>query len=185
MNLLRTFDAESETLSLTDVKDQLNITNTDSDDNLRAFISAVRHYTENYLQKTLVTSVWELKLDCFPAVIALTMRPIASITSVVYIDTDGDSQTLSSALYQFDAAGRLMPAYAQTWPSTRLQFDAVTITYVAGKTHAGNVEPDIKQAMKLLVGGYDVNRENVAFSPVTVIPNSARDLLAPHRVLTL
>ena len=181
MNLTRLLDAESETLSLTDVKDQLRITATDDDDALRMFIAGIRHRTEQFLCKTLVTSTWELKLDCFAPVIELPMYPIQSITSIAYVDTDGASQTLSSSLYQFDKGGRLLPAYGQTWPSTRSQLDAVTVTYVAGKTHAGNVEPDIKLAMLLWIGACDLNRENIAFTQVSTIPDGAQSLLAQHR----
>lgn len=180
-NLTRTLDAESETLSLADVKTQLRITGTDDDDALRAFIAAIRHRTETYLGKTLVTSTWELKLDCFDDEIQLPMDPIQSISPIQYVDDDGATQTLSSSLYQFDSKGRLKPSYGNSWPSTRYQYGAVTITYIAGKTHAGNVEPDIKLAMLLWIGECDVNRENVAFTQVSTIPSSAKDLLSPHR----
>lgn len=183
MNLTRTLDAESETLSLADVKTQLRITGTDDDDALRAFIAAIRHRTENYLGKTLVTSTWELQLDCFGDEIRLPMNPIQSISSVQYVDDDGATQTLSSSLYQFDRKGRLRPSYGNSWPSTRYQYGAVTVTYIAGETHAGNVEPDIKMAMLLWIGACDVNRENVAFTQVSVVPDGAKDLLAPHRNL--
>lgn len=194
MNLVRTFDAESEALSLTDVKGQLRITGTDEDDALRLFIAAIRHKAEHYLQRTLITSVWELKLDCFSDTrriwptsnqIILPMRPVQSISSVAYVDTDGASQTLSSSGYQFDRRGRLMPAYGTTWPSTRSQYDAVTVTYVCGETHAGNVPEDIKLAMLLWIGACDINREDIAFTQVVPIPGGAKDLLAPHKVVEL
>ncbi len=185
MNLTRTLDAESETLSLTDVKDQLRITVTDDDDALRMFIAAIRHRTEQFLRKTLVTSTWELKMDCFDPEIQLPMNPVQSITSVQYVDDDGNTQTLASSGYQFDASGRLKPSYGNDWPSTRSQLDAVTVIYVAGKTHAGNVEPDIKMAMLLWIGACDLNRENIAFTQVSTIPDGAKSLLAPHRNLKL
>lgn len=186
MNLTRTFDAESEALSLTDVKDHLRITGTDDDDALRLFIAGIRRKTEKYLCRTLVTATWELKLDCFKSVVNLPMYPIQSITSVAYVDTDGDSQTLDSSLYQFDKGGRLMPAYGQSWPSTRSQLDAVTITYVAGETHAGNVYPDIKLAMLLWIGSCDLNREDVVIGTIiSDIPDGARSLLEQHRLFKL
>lgn len=181
MNVTRTLDAESETLSLTDVKTQLRVTVSDDDDAFRAFIAAIRHQTENYLGKTLVKSTWELKLDCFDDEIQLPMDPIQSITTIQYVDDDGVTQTLNASLYQFDSTGRLKPSYGNSWPSTRYQYGAVTITYIAGKTHAGNVEPDIKHAMLLWIGACDVNRENVAFTSVVEIPNCATSILSPHR----
>ena len=185
MNLTRTFDAESETLSLTDVKTQLRITDSADDEALVAFIAAIRHRTENYLRKTLVTSTWELKLDCIEGEIYLPMNPIQSITSVQYLDTDGNTQTLASSGYQFDASGRLAPSYGNDWPSTRDQFNAVTITYVAGQTHAGNVPEDIKHAMLMLVGTADIAREDVVIGAGVVVSSlgnrAAESLLAPHR----
>jgi uncharacterized phiE125 gp8 family phage protein len=182
MNLTRTLDAESEALSLTDVKDHFRITGTDDDDNLRSFIAAIRHRTENYLRKSLITSTWELKLDAFDPEINLLMGPVQSITSVQYVDTDGATQTLASSGYQNDAQGRLCPSYGNSWPSTRSQYDAVTVTYVAGKTHAGNVAQDIKLAMLLWIGACDVNRENVIIGTIiATIPDNAKALLTPHR----
>jgi len=186
MNLERTNDAESETISLTDVKNQLRITGTDSDDALRQFIAAMRHKAETYLGKTLVTATWQLKLDAFCSVIYLPMSPIQSITTIDYVDTDGATQTLASSGYQFDAGGRLKPSYGNSWPPTRDQFDAVTITYVAGQTHAGNVQEDIKMAMLLWVGACEINRENnIIGVNVAEIPNSAKSILAPYRTIKL
>ena len=182
MNLTRTLDAESEALSLADVKNQLRITGTDDDDALRLFIAAIRHRVENHIRKTLITSTWVLKFDAFEPDLCLYMSPIQSITSVVYIDTDGASQTLASTGYQFDASGRLAPSYGNEWPSTRDQFDAVTVTYIAGETHAGNVDQDIKLAMLLWIGACDINRENNIYGTIiAAIPVGARSLLAPHR----
>lgn len=181
MNLVRTFDAESEALSLTDVKTQLRITNTDDDDSLRQFIASIRRRTENYLRKSLVTTTWEYKIDAFESEMLLPMGPIQSITSVQYVDSDGETQTLAASGYQFDRKGRLKPSYDNDWPSTRDQYDAVTVTYKAGQTHAGNVDPDIKLGMLLWIGACDLNRENIAFTQISTIPNSAKDLLSPHR----
>jgi len=185
MNLTRTLDAESETLSLTDVKNHLRVTVTDDDDSFRQFIAAIRHKAETFLGKTLITSTWEYKIDAFPTEICLPMGPVQSITSVQYVDTDGNTQTLASSGYQFDAAGRLKASYSNVWPTTREQYDAVTVTYISGKTHAGNVQEDIKLAMLLLIGACDVNRENIAFTQISTIPESAKSLLSPYRTIRL
>lgn len=190
MNLTRTRDAESEALSLNDIKSQLRITTTADDDSLRLFAASIRHQVENYLGKTLITSTWEWKVDCFSNCMLMPMGPIQSITSIEYVDTNGDSQTLSSSLYQFDKRGRLMPAYGQSWPSTRSQYDAVTVTYIAGETHAGNVPEDIKHAMLLLIGASDVGREDIVIGAGVIVSElkqsfSANVLLAPHKTWNL
>ncbi len=179
MNPIRIYDAESESLSLTDVKNHLRISGSDDDDAVRDFIAAIRFKTETYLGQTLVNTTWEYSLDCFPDEILLPMGPVQSITSVSYIDTDGDTQSFSDI--QYDSSGRLKPSYDNSWPDTRDQYNAVTITYVAGKTHAGNVQQDIKLAMKLWIGACDINRENHDFSNIVEIPNSAKDVLNMYR----
>ena len=180
MILTRTHDAESEVLSVNDIKDHLRITGTDDDDSIRFFAAAIRRKTETYLGKTLVTSTWELKLDCFPEIIELLMTPIQYIASVSYIDTSGNNQIFTDI--QFDTGGRLKPSYGNSWPSTREQFGAVTITYVAGHTHAGNVPEDIKLAMLLWIGDSDINREDsIIGTIISPIPNSAKDILNMYR----
>jgi uncharacterized phiE125 gp8 family phage protein len=179
MSLTRTYDASSETLSLTDVKNHLRITGTDEDDVLLQFIAAIRQKTETYLRRTLVTSTWVQTLDNFPELVRLEMGPVQSITSISYIDVDGNTQAYTT--FQYDSTGRLLPAWGYTWPSTRDQLEAVTITYVCGATHAGNVQQDIKLAMLLWIGSMDINRENTAFSQVSVIPESAKSILNMYR----
>ena len=178
MNLVRLLDASSEALSLAEVRTQLRITVTDDDDAFRLFIAAIRQETETYLRQTLVTSTWELKLDSFEDQIELPMYPIQSISSIEYVDNDGASQTLASTEYQFDRKGRIKPAYSKSWPDTRDQYDAVTITYIAGETNPGQVSDDIKLAMLLWIGACDLNRENVIIGVnVSEIPNSAKNIL--------
>lgn len=184
MNITRTHDADHEVLSLSDVKNHLRITGTDDDDALRLMVAGIREKTETFLGKTLITSTWELKLDCFESIIYLPMSPVQSITSIQYVDTDGNTQSFTD--FQVDRQGRLKPSYNNDWPDTRKQFDAVTITYVAGETHAGNVKTDIKLAMLLWVGACEINREdNVIGTTVATIPESARNLLMPYRTIKL
>ncbi len=184
MTLTRTHDAEHEVHSLADVKAQLRITVTSDDDSLRSYIPAVRHAVEKFIQQTLITSIWELTLDAFSSEICLPMGPIQSVTTIAYVDTDGDNQTFTD--FQNDAKGRLRPSYGNSWPSTRDQYDAVTITYVAGQTHAGNVDPDIKQAMLLLIGAADAGREDIVIGAGVVVSelknHTAKNLLEPHKL---
>lgn len=181
MNLVRTIDADPEPLTLTEVKGHLRITDSDGDSPIRQFMAAIRRRTETFLRKSLMTTTWQYKADSFEQEMMLPMEPIASITSVQYVDTDGVTQTLDSSGYQFDRKGRIKPSYDNDWPSTREQYDAVTITYVAGWDDREDVPQDIKLAMKLWIGACDLNRENIAFTQIRTIPDSAKDLLSPYR----
>jgi uncharacterized phiE125 gp8 family phage protein len=184
MNLTRILDARSEAISLTEVKSHLRIASSTADhDSFRLFIAAIRHKTETYLGKTLITSTWEYKLDSFSDEICLPMGPIQSISSIAYTDTDGNPQTFTD--FQFDKSGRLKPAVGFSWPGTREQYDAVTITYIAGELTAGDVQEDIKHAMLLLVGAADVAREDIVVGAGVIVSeiknHTAQSLLAPYR----
>jgi uncharacterized phiE125 gp8 family phage protein len=186
MSLTRTLDAASEALSLTEVKNQLRIaTSTADHDAFRMFIAAIRHRTETFLGKTLITSTWEYTLDEWPEddLICLPMGPVQSITTIAYTDTAGNPQTFTD--FQFDSSGRLMPDVGFSWPGVQSnKLDAITITYVAGQLTAGEVQEDIKYAMLLWIGACDVARENVVIGAglaVSEIPKGAECILAPYR----
>lgn len=157
---------------------------------LDAMIASARHWVEQYIGRALITQTWELALDAFPCSdeIELQNAPVQSITTLKYIDGDGVEQTWASSNYTLDDYGtqhRLRLAYGISWPSARMQANAVKLRYVAGYGASGAAVPaPIIQAIVLIVGqayraqpGLESN-----LYPAT-IPNAARDLLAPYRVL--
>lgn len=67
--------------------------------------------------------------------IRLGHAPLMGVTSIAYVDTDGATQTLATSVYTVDKntePARIVLAYGQSWPSTRPQMNAVTVTYIAG-----------------------------------------------------
>jgi len=184
MNPRRNQDATQEAISLSEVKDHLRITGTADNAELRTLIAGIRHETEKYLGRTLVSTTWELILDAFTDEIVLPMPPVTAINSISYVDTDGVTQTFSD--YQFDRKGRLLPSYGNEWPQTRDQLGAVTIIYTAGDAHAGLVPPDIKLAMLLAIGSREICREDlIVGTTVSQLPNGSKAMLHPHREVAL
>ena len=184
MLLTRLTDGDSEAISLTEVKQHLRIDETDDHDALLLFITAVRQATEQYLERTLINSQWQYEIDSFPSdgMICLPFGPVTSIDSVQYYDDDDVQQTVTATDYEFGRDGRLRPTSTKVWPSTYDRLNAITITYWAGETHAGNVPEDIRHAMRLMVGNYDQNREDTAYTQVFSIPHGFKHLLNAHRV---
>lgn len=144
-----------EPLDASEVADHLRV---GDDPSVLALISdyliVARESVENEVQTSLSQRTAILYLDDFPCwEVELRLPPIQSVTSVVYLDTDGSSQTLSSTLYRVDTTGRpgrLTPIYGQLWPETYETTRAVTITFVAGYTEAALVPACAKQAMRFL-----------------------------------
>lgn len=95
----------------------------------------------------------------------LDHSPLASVSSVVYIDANGATQALDKSAYKVDVVsspGRLMPAYGTTWPTTRNEINAVEVTYTAGYGDPDKVPEPIKSWIKMRVGAMYENREEMA-----------------------
>lgn len=112
--------------------------------------------------------------------------PVQSVTSVTYVDPSGTTQTLAPANYTLDIAsepGRLMPAQGKIWPVTAPVPNAVQVTFVAGYTSPGLVPDDMKSAIKLLLGVWYQNREQVTIATRLVaveLPYGVQALMANY-----
>lgn len=156
----------SEPVAVEDLQAHSVIATGTDDDLISDMIATAREQIEDETGRALMTQTWVLKLDGFPDedVIYMPRPPLASVTSIAYVDTNGDSQTWSSAEYDVDISskvrkGRITPAYGYSWPSTRDEMGSVTITYVAGYGAASAVPRQLKQALMLLVGAMYEHRE--------------------------
>jgi len=140
-------------------------------------ISAAREWCENYTRRALAPQTVEVILDEFPDnEIQLPMSPIASITSIKYIDSDGNEQTLASGLYVLDndqEPGWVLPLINTTWPATYGVVNSVRVRYEVGYTSAQDSPNNrplprlLKSAMLLLLTHWDENRGAVDL-PVTL-----------------
>lgn len=164
MKLTRTV-APAAAITLADAKKQTETANmADHDEMLNRLIQAAQDFVEGPagMNLALGTQTWELSLDCFPSVIRIPIEPVQSITSITYIDPDGNQQTLAD----FDADTKASPALiapvsGSTFPQTKRQFNAVTVTFEAG---FNPVPEDIRAALLLLVAHWFENREAVTDS---------------------
>jgi hypothetical protein len=146
----------AEPVTLAEAKEQTRVSGSDEDSHLNLCIAAAREYCETYQGRAYVTQTWKVMLDRFPnageewradkgfvtaehttdpGTILLPRAPLQYVTSIAYVDTNGTTQTLSASDYTVDTAsepGRITPAYNESYPSTREQANAVTVTFNAG-----------------------------------------------------
>lgn len=128
----------------------------DLDSDIIAMIEDATRLAEHEIGQCLMPQTWELTLYEFPSIIRLTRPPVASVTSVQYVDTAGVLQTLSPSAYTLDASdgfglAYLLPAYGTSWPATRDQANAVTVRFVAGYASANAVPSHLKRQVKIFV----------------------------------
>jgi len=176
-----------EPLTLEEVRDHLQIDHEDEDAWLDAKLAEARQKVEDACGKSCLTQTRRLKLLDWPCsgIITLPRGPVASVSSITYLDTNGDSQTWSSGDYQVDTAAQpptIVPVYGESFPSIRTQDGVyvVTITYVAGYTARGHEDlQQPRQAMLELIRLWWENRTGlIQFGTATPLVELEAGILA-------
>jgi uncharacterized phiE125 gp8 family phage protein len=166
---------------------------TSEDAVLNAFIAAARHHAEAVTGRQLLEATWEWQLDAIcGSVLQIPRPPLRSITSITYLDASGVTQAWSASNYQvttpagpFAPSGRLAPNPSATWPLSGSGYlNAVLIRFKAGYgTVPEDVPEAIRQAMRLMIGAWFENREDLVLGDsVQALPLGALALLTPFKV---
>lgn len=150
-----------EPVSLSLAKQQLRVDIHDDDLLIQMYISAAREYCEHYCNRAFLQQTWQLFLDSFPygdyrstvpidqrspwnysaywndLAIRLPKPRLLSVTSITYVDGDGDQQTLVPTTNFYvdpnSEPARLTPIAGATWPLTQFyQPDSICVEYVTG-----------------------------------------------------
>lgn len=219
MLLVRTVEPTVEPVTLADAKLHLRVDVTDDDTLITSLIVAARQWCEEMTGRSFVTQTWAAKLPGFPGMtgiagvpiygvdpawlpvraisgvaafrfaIRLPRGPVASVTSLTYLDGTGTQQTLDPATYIVAAdewGATVTPTWGTSWPQALVHPESVVVTYRAGYGSTADTVPSpIVAAIKLLIGTWYEQREAVSLSRFTPseVPFTVDALLSPYRVL--
>ncbi len=172
-------------VTVAEVKRQAVIEHTLDDVYLDRLIAVATGYAEAQTHRQLIDATWKMYLDAFPARIILPRPPLDSVTSIEYIDTGGDTQTLTAVTdYQVSTASEpawVEPAYGKIWPATRAQREAVIVTYKAGYgTASTDVPQEIRHAIIMLAAHWYENREPIITGTIVAKTPFTVDNLLQH-----
>lgn len=186
--------ATSEPLTLQEAKEHLRVDDDAQNARISNLITMAREIVEVQTHRQIMSATWRLTMDHFPGrlpfwpqgvrrekawergrftvdrAILLKLPPIQSVTSIVYVDTNGTQQTLSPSQYIVDTykePGRIAPAYNDYWPDTREQINAVIVTFVAGYTI---VPATVKELMYLILADSFEYREGLSQDSLKISP---------------
>jgi uncharacterized phiE125 gp8 family phage protein len=183
-SLVRTEDPTGELVLLGEAKNQVRQDLDHEDAEIQAFINTAYEKVEQDARRSFLTQTWKLTLDRWPdRTLFVPMPPLQSVTSLTYVDSAGDSNTLVEGTdYDVDTLsepGRIYPSYNKVWPSARLHENAITLIYKAGYgANASDVPKKYKQAMLLLITHWYENRGILG-------PNVVKEIPEAYKVLTL
>jgi len=187
---LKTITAATDyPIDSTEAKAHMAIDDSTFDTQIDDFIKAATAYIENRTSRQICTATYELIFDRFHSVngrIYLPKGQLQSVTSVKYKDGNGVEQTLASSEYIVSDSREpafIEPAYSKSWPTTRLESDAVRVRFVCGYGDS-NVTPEaISQAALLLVAHMFEIREPVVIGTITAkIPMTVEALINQYRL---
>jgi uncharacterized phiE125 gp8 family phage protein len=162
-------------------------TNTTGDPIIHMLISSARQHAELSLKRYIITQTIDYYIDCFDS-LEIKLPPLQSVSEITYVDSAGDTQTLSSSLYIVDAVStpaRITPAYGQVWPVTRDQPSAIKIRFIAGYGDVSAVPQCIKNWLLMRIKQLYDQRDfvNIGSGSVSELPYSYVDgLLDPEKV---
>lgn len=183
-----------EPITLAEAKAHLRQPSTADDTLISELLAAARNTAEIYTGRDLVQRVYDYSLTGFPSGdIELEKAPVNAVTSINYVDTNGDDQTVAPAVYGAnlnETAPFVYLNYGQSWPSARQQQGAVTIRLTTGYPsgtgspidEAENIPAAIKSAIKVMLRDLYDNRGNTEHG---VMGMTAQNLLAPFRIWKL
>lgn len=158
-------------VTVAEAKTRLRIDGTADDADVDLMIQAATEMAKASTRRSIATDTWRLTLDAFPEAIQLLYPPIVAVSSITYVDQNGDTQTLSSAAWSLDAAsepGWVLPAAGTVWPATMETANAVTVNYTAGFGLA--CPSPIKQFILLHVGHMYRSREAASDKALQSLP---------------
>ena len=194
--------APAETpVSLAEMRLHLKIDSnvTEDDALITTLIEAATEQAEMFTRRAFVTQTWIMYLDGFPpntgqinsdtSLIELPKSPTASVTSVKYYDTDNTEQTLVvDTDYEVDTnsePARILPVDGTVWPDTRSKMNPVSVEFIAGYGVATAVPDVIKVAIKVMVGGWYENREEIVLQGTPKMTGIQEQLLWGVRLLEI
>lgn len=176
-----------EPVSLSDAKAHCRIDSNIDDAYVASLISAAREWVEDYIDRTLVYTQYQMRLDKFPPEIELPRPPMAfsgtaTAVAVTYIQNEtGQTATLETSRYRVDrdsTPGVIRNLYGQSWPSYLDDQGSVTVTWWAGFGDSGSAVPvRAKHAMLMLVSTWYERRTAVDNVGASEVPFGVKSLL--------
>ena len=173
------------------------------DAELSALIRTAREAVEQETGRTLTDAVYEYRVNAFPRcchhfpcicgfycrAIPLPVGNIGAVSTVEYVDEDGNTVALDTDVYTFDDnpdAPTLRLKWEQTWPTARREANAVVIRFQGqyGNDSPNDAPPQpIIQAMRMLMAHFYAHREAVNVGNiVNEMPLGIAYMLRPYRL---
>jgi uncharacterized phiE125 gp8 family phage protein len=168
-------------VTLAEAKAFLRVQTTDEDLLITSLVRAARQAIEDYTFAVCRERAETLLFDGFGKRLVIEAAPLVAVTSVTYLDTEGDLQTLAPADYrvtELHGVPVIVPAPGAHWPATLNGApDAVRVAVMAGWPDNAAVDETVRHAALLLVSNAYDDR-----SGPMVMSDAVKQLLGRYRL---
>jgi uncharacterized phiE125 gp8 family phage protein len=168
-SLTRTTGSQELPVSVSELKDHLNIAQADTsqDTKIESLIVAAQERLQRDIDRILMNSTFVMNGPSFSNPLRINLKPVTSVLSVRYYDSEGVLQTLDPSGYRYIASSQeLVPAIGVEFPTPCEGMpDSVQVEFSAGYgDNSGCIPQMLKAAIKLCVGKwfYDPAQESSA-----------------------
>jgi uncharacterized phiE125 gp8 family phage protein len=165
----------------------------DEDALIAGYIKGAREWCEKMDWRAYCTQTLEMWLDDWPQGDKFYVQrpPLQSVTYVKYYDLNNAEYTLATTAYIVDTVnqpGRIALRTRQAvWPlpsSSLREINAIVVKYVAGYATQADVPQRVKQAILLIIGQWNENREAAISGTISrEIDFGVRNLLGIDRAM--
>lgn len=179
-----------EPVSLAEAKAFLRVEHNDDDEVIAALIAGARLHVEAQTRRALITQVWRLTRDVWPASGALPILPAPlRYVIAVRVFTANGAELVDDDSLAIDkvAAPAVLSFVPGAMPMPGRPFGGIEIDIEAGYGgDADDVPQPLRQAIRLLTAHWYENRALIAASrEVASVPRAVAGLIAPYRVVSL
>ena len=185
---------EGEIISLDLAKQHLRVTldDEDNDNYIMRCVASATQFIESYANLRLETQSIKFLSDNWPPCpyLHFPVHPITAISSVKYLDSNGDLQEMDAELYQLSGSRRPPVLYLLSplslWPSLSEGLDSVEIVADVGFSglDSGVPEPLIQAVLMLTRHLYD-NPGDTDIMTIKEVPKASEYLVFPYRMWPL
>jgi uncharacterized phiE125 gp8 family phage protein len=181
----------AEPLTLAQAKDFLRVQHDADDDLIAALIAGARAHVEAQTRRALMTQVWRLTRDAWPASGRLPVlpAPLREVIAARVWQADGTLLPIDIEAFAVDAASApAVLAFARgAMPMPGRLAAGIEIDIEAGYGNEPEDVPEpLRQAIRLLVAHWYENRRVLSASgEMASFPTNVGALLAPYRVVSL
>lgn len=168
-------------ISTAEAKAACDVTFSDDDDLIDAYIAAAAGLVEEMAGKSLVSQTWTRTSPDAVGCVALTKPPLIAVTAMTYYDRDDVEQTLDVSdfyVYKDEDRAWIEPKNDADWPDFMDRQDALSIEFTSG---FATVPPELVQAVKMLVSHWYDHRMTATEAKQTEVPYGVSTLVGLRR----